>query len=63
VARGTGVGSDHRITAVLLDPHQGCLSNLARLDALEGQHNDRFAVQCASLYAIGRFILLDLFAV
>jgi hypothetical protein len=44
VGRGAGVGSDHDISAVMLDPHQRRLTNLAGLRTLEGQDDDRFAI-------------------
>src|SRR5260370_3328298 len=40
---GAAVGSDHSVCTVVLDPHQGCLANLAGLRTLEGQDDDRFA--------------------
>src|SRR4029077_12162239 len=60
---GAAVGSDHSVCTVVLDPHQGCLANLAGLRTLEGQDDDRFAVQCATLYSVCCFIQFDLFAV
>jgi hypothetical protein len=62
VGGGAGVGSDDSVNAVLLDPHQGRLPNPARLGPLEGQYDDRFTGERATLYAIGRFIQFYLFA-
>lgn len=62
VGRGAGVGSDHSIGSVVLDPHQRRLANLAGLGTFEGQHNDRFAVQRATPYTVGCFKLFALFA-